>query len=267
MAGDFTSRGSRAATLWRQARAGSGFVMFGAACVVVARIAGPLLKRRARSAEEGEIAVQWAVHRGLALTAACFRFARALTMDSRGLAGLEGIGPCVLVANHPTLIDIVLLGAHLPQMDCVVNAGWTMQSRFMAPAIALAGYVKNDAGQAAVDDCAARIRRGRKLLIFPEGTRSPKDGLGKFQRGAAHIALASGAPMVAVAIHCTPRVFGSGTLWHQVPDRTPHYELRIAGRLDPADYLSGGASLPIAARRMTEDLRKILLQELHLADA
>lgn len=246
---------------------GSTFVVFGAACLTVAYVLGPLRRLVARSPEEAELAVQRDIRRGHALTLWWFRIVRVLTVDASGLAGLEAAGPCIVVANHPTLIDVVLLGARLPQMDCVVNAGWTSQSPFLARAIELAGYVKNDAGQAAVDDCAARLRRGRTLLIFPEGTRSPAAGLGKFQRGAAHIALASGAPVVAVSIHGEPRVFGSGSVWHQVPDRGSRFELRIAGRLDPADYLSGGAGLPIAARRMTEDLRRILLEELHLADA
>ena len=264
MAGDLASRTAR---LWRQIRLGSAFVEFALACLVVAFVVGPVLRRRARSAEEAELAVQRAIQRAFAWSVAWWQQIRLIRVDAKGLAGLAELGPCVIVANHPTLIDVVLLGSRLPQMDCIVNAGWAAHSPFLQRAIELAGYVNNDAGQSAIDDCAARVGRGRKVLVFPEGTRSPWGSFGKFQRGAAHIALASGAPVVAVTIDCRPRMLGSNRKWHDVPTGIARFELRIVGRLEPAAYLAGGTGTPIAARRMTEDLRRIFLEEPHLADA
>jgi 1-acyl-sn-glycerol-3-phosphate acyltransferase len=267
LAGNEASGTSRAARRWRQVRLGAAFVEFGIASLTVAFVIGPLLRALARGQEEAELAVQRAVHRAYAFSVACWKVFGVLTLEDGGLDGLAEEGPCVVVANHPTLMDVVLLGSRLPQMDCIVNAGWTANSPFLKRAIELAGYVRNDAGQAAVDDCAARLRRGRKVLVFAEGTRSPRGALGKFHRGAAHIALASGAPVVAVTIRCRPRMLGSGRKWHDVPASRSHFELRIAGRLDPSAYLGRGESLPKAARRLTDDLLEIFLQEPHLADA
>jgi 1-acyl-sn-glycerol-3-phosphate acyltransferase len=256
-----------AARRWRQIRLGSAFAEFGIAALAVAFVVAPLVRRRAQTAEEAEVAVQRAIQRAFALTVAYLERIGILSLDSRGLDGLAGSGPCIVVANHPTLIDVVLLGSHLRQMDCIVNAGWTAHSPFLARAIDAAGYIRNDAGQAAIDECAARLARGRRLLVFPEGTRSPWGSFGKFQRGAAHISLASGRPIVAVTIHCHPRMLGSGRKWHDVAGEKSRFEMRIAGRLEPADYLKNSASIPIAARRMTQDLLAIYLQEPHLADA
>lgn len=263
--------GARRSTLarrWHQLRLGSAFVEFGIAALTTAFVVAPLLRLLAKDAEAAELAVQRAIRRAYAISVAWFRMVGILRLDSKGLAeGLRAAGPCIVVANHPTLIDVVLVGSHLPQMDCIVNAGWTSQSPFLARAIEQAGYVKNDAGMAAIEDCAERLRRGRTLLVFPEGTRSPWGSFGRFQRGAAHIALASGAPIVAVTIHCHPRMLGSGRKWHDVADARSEFRMRIAGVLDPADYRKEGASLPIAARRMTEDMLRIFLEEPHLADA
>jgi 1-acyl-sn-glycerol-3-phosphate acyltransferase len=258
---------SRLRRLWRQARLGSAFVVFGIAALAVAFVAAPIVRRRARSAEEAELAVQRAIQRGFAATVAYLEAARIVRLDSRELAGLADIGPCIVVANHPTLIDVVLLGSHLRQMDCIVNAGWTAHSPFLSRAIDAAGYVRNDGGPQIVEACSARLRRGRRLLIFPEGTRSPAGGFGRFHRGAVHIALASGAPVVAVTIRAKPRMLGSKRKWHDVADRASDFRLRIAGRLDPASYQREGVSLPLAARRMNEDLLAIFLQESDLADA
>lgn len=258
---------SRLARLWRQVRLGSAFVVFGTAALSVAFVAAPIVRRRARSAEEAELAVQGAIRRGFAVTVAWLRATRLVRLDSRGLEALADIGPCIVVANHPTLIDVVLLGSHLRQMDCIVNAGWTAHSPFLARAIDAAGYVRNDGGSQIVDACAGRLRRGRRLLIFPEGTRSPREGFGRFHRGAVHISLESGKPIVAVTIRCKPRMLGSKRKWHDVGERDSDIRLRIAGQLDPANYQGEGVSLPIAARRMNADLLAIYLQEPDLADA
>ena len=258
---------SRAARLWRQVRLGSAFVVFGTVALTVAFVVAPIMRRRARGAEEAERAVQRAIRGGFAVTVAYLKAVGIARLDSQGLSGLEDIGPCIVVANHPTLIDVVLLGSHLRQMDCIVNAGWTAHSPFLARAIDAAGYVRNDAGSQIVDACAERLRRGRRLLVFPEGTRSPAGGLHRFHRGAVHISLASGMPIVAVTIHAKPRMLGSKRKWHDVADRPSDFRMRIARRLDPADYQGEGVSLPIAARRMNADLLDIYLQEPDLADA
>lgn len=247
---------------------GLAFVEFGLAALTVAFVIAPVVRRLAGGPEEGELAVQRAIGRAYAFSRSFWeRWIRILTLDSEGLEQLAGQAPCIVVANHPTLIDVVLLGSHLKQMDCIVNAGWTAHSPFLARAIDAAGYIRNDAGLAAITDCAERLAKGRLLLVFPEGTRSPWGSFGRFQRGAAHISLASGAPIVAVSIRCQPRMLGSGRKWHDVPDRKSAFTMRIAGRLDPADYRREGLGTPLAARRMTEDMLAIFRQEPDLADA
>lgn len=252
---------------WRQFRLGLAFVEFGLAALSVAFLAAPLVRSRAATDEEAELAVQRVIGRAYALSVGFFEWIGILRLRSQGLAELAAEGPCIVVANHPTLTDVVLLGSHWKQMDCIVNAGWTANSPFLARAIDAAGYIRNDGGSAVVEDCAARLRAGRRLLVFPEGTRSPWNGFGKFHRGAAHISLASGAPLVAVTIRCRPRMLGSGRKWHDVDPRRSEFEMRVAGRLQPADYQQGGVSAPIAARRMTEDLLAIYLQEPNLAES
>lgn len=256
---------------WRQTRLGAGFAEFAVAALLVAFVVAPLARKRARGREQAELAVQAAIQKAYAWSVAFWQAIGLIRFDPRPLDELAAIGPCVVVANHPTLIDVVLLGSCLKQMDCIVNAGWTAKSPFLARAIDAAGFVRNDAGSAVVSESAARLRRGRRLLVFPEGTRSPWGSFGRFHRGAAHIALASGAPLVAVTIRCRPRMLGSGRPWHDVAEATSDFEMRIAGRLDPADYQTNqageGIGAPIAARRMTEDLLAIFHQEPNLADA
>ncbi|MBL0059034.1 MAG: 1-acyl-sn-glycerol-3-phosphate acyltransferase [Elusimicrobia bacterium] len=116
-------------------------------------------------------------------------------------------GPQVVVANHPTLLDIVFLLAHMPQGDCVVKKELG-NNPLIAPILWAAGYIRNADGQEALQEAVTRLQAGRRVIWFPEGTRSPENGLGPFHRGFAHAALRAGCPVVPVVIQCRPRALG-----------------------------------------------------------
>jgi 1-acyl-sn-glycerol-3-phosphate acyltransferase len=128
--------------------------------------------------------------------------------------------------------------------------------------VTAAGYLANDHGDALVDGCAERIARGRSVVLFPEGTRSPRGGLRRFQRGAAHIALKSGCPIVPVVITCRPPTLLKGQPWHDVPDRRACFVLRVGKPIDPAQYLDAETTVPVAARRLTADLQTLYERQL-----
>jgi hypothetical protein len=52
-----------------------------------------------------------------------------------------------------------------------------------------------------------------------------------------------------------------------VPGAASAFKIRVAARIEPQTYSSSGEPLPVQARRLTNDLRKIFLQEPPLADA
>jgi 1-acyl-sn-glycerol-3-phosphate acyltransferase len=177
---------------------------------------------------------------------------------------LAGAGSRVIVANHPTLIDVVLLIARLPQADCVVKrAAWA--NRYLRLIVGPAGYVPNDAGSEVAAACVERLRCGAKLLLFPEGTRSPRARLGTFYRGAARVALASGADIVPIVIRCEPPTLMKGERWFHVPSRRPLITLDVQAALSPLRYVREEGGAARAARRLTDDLHRLF--ETRLRDA
>jgi 1-acyl-sn-glycerol-3-phosphate acyltransferase len=236
---------------WRALRTGLAFVSFGVGAIVVAA----LVRLSARgSAARRQMRTQWIVHRAFRIFAwwmTRLGLIRASWIDADRL---RGSAPCLFIANHPTLIDVVLLLARLPQADCIVKTA-ARRNPLMRSIVTHAGYLANDEGDALVDACAARIARGGSVVLFPEGTRSPGGGLRRFQRGAAHIALKSGCAIVPIVITCRPPTLLKGQRWHHVPDRRAEYVLRVVERIDPARYLNADTPLPVAARRLTADLQ------------
>jgi 1-acyl-sn-glycerol-3-phosphate acyltransferase len=181
-----------------------------------------------------------------------------LTLDIRQPELLRNTAGRVIVANHPTLLDVVLLVAQFPQADCVVKReAWS--NPYLRGVVKAAGYIPNDEGQALVDACVRRIAQGRSILLFPEGTRSPRHGLGRFQRGAAHIALAAGCDILPVRIRCEPPTLMRGQKWYEVPDRAMTYTLEPGAALAGLPYqraVDAGEPRGRVARRMTAALRE-----------
>jgi len=235
-------------------RSALGFVAIGACCLSLAVVL-PLVRRRARDSRDADLRAQRMIHR------TC-RFVLRLVdrmdlMEVRGI-GTERLsqgGPHLVVANHPTIIDVVVLLAQMPQSDCIVSAGWA-GNPFLRGAIQAAGWIRNDGGVQVVAESIARLRSGRSLIIFPEGTRSPMGGLQRFHRGAAHVALGSGCDLLPVLMQCEPPTLMKGQKWYDVPERTFRVTLRVQEPISPGPYADREKSSPIAARRLTAELRE-----------
>lgn len=149
-----------------------------------------------------------------------------------GLAGLERPGQ-IVVANHPTLLDVVFLISQLPNADCVVRSGLA-KNLFTRGPVRAAGYICNDQGEPMIEDCLRSLAQGSSLVFFPEGTRTKPDMAPKLQRGVANLALRGGLPVRPVRISCSPPTLSKGQKWYRVPSRCFHIHIRVLPELSPA---------------------------------
>jgi 1-acyl-sn-glycerol-3-phosphate acyltransferase len=243
---------------WRIVRTGSSFAFFFGGGAVLA-IALAIARRFTADPARFDLRAQRWIARGYGLF---MGYMRAMGLCSVRIVGAEQLaraGPLVVVANHPTLIDTPLLGERMAQADCIANPTWA-DAPLLGSAIAAANYVRNDAGADAIEEGVARLRAGRRLLIFAEGTRTPFGvTLGPLRRGAAHIALRANAEILPVAITCEPRTLMKGQPWYQVPDRSFVLTVRVLEPFAPKDVLRGGETDSIAARKVTDAVRERLL--------
>jgi 1-acyl-sn-glycerol-3-phosphate acyltransferase len=155
--------------------------------------------------------------------------------------------------------------SELPQADCVVKQA-VMANPFMRSTAVFAGYFANDPGDALVEACASRLKAGRTLLLFPEGTRTDDGQLGRFRRGAAHVALRSGKPLRPVVIHCHPPSLMRGQRWYQVADRKLRIVLEVCEAVAPED-MPAGSGRGAAARRLSSRLRDFYGERLQDLDS
>jgi len=204
-------------------------------------------------AEPADLRAQRAIHR---VSRRLLRLMEALDLARVHWVGAEALDrrPLLVVANHPSLIDTPLLSSRMPEADFIVKEEWG-RNPFFRDAVAAAGYLRVERGARVVADAVARLRAGRSVVVYPEGSRTPPEGLRPFQRGAAHIALEAGCDLVPVLIQVTPRTLLKGDPWTQRPERTPEWRVEVGEPIRPWDHLDGSESRPVAARKLTAVLR------------
>ncbi|MGE4607075.1 MAG: lysophospholipid acyltransferase family protein [Myxococcota bacterium] len=237
---------------WRIVATGSAFTLFGIGGLLAA-IVFPIMNQLPGSRLVREARVQRVVHWLFRGFVQYMRAVGILDVEIVDAHLLKSSGGQLLVANHPTLLDVVMVGALVPQLDCVVKReAWS--NPFIRGPIVAAGYIPNDPSEGVLDQCAERLRNGRSLLIFPEGTRSPKGGLGSLRRGAAHMALRSQRPLRPIFIGCDPPTLMSGQPWYEVPPTPMRYTIEVGPAIDPPP-VGAGKSRGALARQLTDRVR------------
>lgn len=174
-----------------------------------------------------------------------FEVVRLIRVDRGGLPDCRG---CVVVANHPSLIDVVILVALVPKLLFVAKHA-LKRNPVMALIVRSMGFPDDESLPEAA---RPYLERGWNLLIFPEGTRSPAGGLNPFRRGAAQVAIRCRAPMVAITLRQSRRILGKDQKPWDMGLRRVSYSTDYVG---PTLYERGrGETLHAAAVRVTADI-------------
>ena len=248
---------------WRVVATGLCFLTFLCAGLVLTATVLPLILLLSATPEQKERRVLTLIHYGFKFFMRYMQMLNPIgSFHVQGLDQLSSVKGSLFIANHPTLIDVVAIISCLPTCQCIVKKS-LLRNVFFGGLLRTAGYIANDYAMQLMDDCARRLQAGRSLLIFPEGTRSPVDGLHPFSRGAAQIAIRTGAPVVPVVITCEPPTLGKGDPWYAVPVRPIDLTLRFLPPLEIPPAVTDKKGIPLQARALTRHIENFFLQELH----
>jgi 1-acyl-sn-glycerol-3-phosphate acyltransferase len=191
------------------------------------------------------------------------RWVGLVDFDRKGHA-LDLQAPAIVIANHPTLIDITVLTVAVGPA-CIVAKKALFSNPLVGPLLRACGHiavgVPGDGRESAVDQIEARLRAGHVVILFPEGTRSPVGGLGRFRLGAFELARRTGLPILPVWITAEPPALWKGLPWYAVPRQTVDF------RLHPAPLLSVDPLATMAELRDITEATKATLEALAEATA
>lgn len=193
------------------------------------------------------------IHKSFRFYLKALQFCGLIRLEVRDPERRLQTGGNMIIANHPSLLDVVILMALIPRVQCIVkHALW--QHRFLGILMRQAGYIRNDLDpEALVEACKISLEERRSLIIFPEGTRTLPGSTPRFQRGFANIATLIKAPIQLVFIGCTPPFLFKGEPWWHYPSQKPFFQIVVGDCLDVQTYTLYDQR-SIAARKLVESL-------------
>ena len=165
------------------------------------------------------------------------RAAGLARFDLREIDALAAESPLVIISNHRSLLDAVLIISRLPRVVCITKASlW--DNTFLGGGIRMAAYIRNDVPLRLIRSAAAALSGGQHLLIFPEGTRSASDQLAPFKPGFALMAKAGHADVQTILLESNSPYLRKGWGLFRRPEFPLVYRARLGRRFRVAGDLT-----------------------------
>lgn len=227
LSGTVAAGPARGVSMWRRAFhwlrvvfCGLAFAGFGVGGILLARVVLPLLSLWPGSTFKSRQRCQ-----------ALVRCAWVVFHDYMRLVGLVNFNhrrcrialtrPSVIIANHPTLVDITALVCALGPV-CFVAKRPLFRNVLFGPLLHACGHIcsvdsDGSEGPGALEQALARLAEGHSVLLFPEGTRSPPHALGRFRMGAFELARRAQVPLVVIGVTAEPLGLNKGVPWYRIP--------------------------------------------------
>ncbi len=192
----------------------------------------------------------------------CYRVLGVLKVKFENLHLLNQPGALV-IANHPTLLDAILLLSVMPRTNLIIKAA-VANNPFLSIVVSMAGYIpNNELGIALVKKSAAALKRGETLMIFPEGTRTDLNHGLNFKRSAANIALQANCTILPVLISCEPITLRKHEPWYSIPKTVPLFHLRALRPLQISECIDTTHPRGMQARELNQFLQQLFVQNLN----
>jgi len=244
---------------WRLVATAASFSIFGLGGVLLSLTIFPVVNLLIWNYQRRKVVGQYVVHLAFKFFIGFMNRTDILDYEIIGREKLNG-QPCLILANHPTLIDVVFLISFMKRVDCIVKHS-LLRNPFTIGPVRAAGYIGNSNGESLVNDCVQRLAMGNSLVMFPEGTRSIPGQSFHFQRGAANIVISAKCPIRPVIISANPSTLTKAEKWYQIPERKVKVVIRVEDDLDVMPLISTAPNQTIATRQLTRYLEEYFTQE------
>lgn len=248
--------------LWRLSVTGSCFALFGVGGSLLTVLVFPALRLLSGGEAGRKRRIQALIQHFFALLLGVLRALGVMRLELHNPEALRQCNAMLVLANHPSYLDVVVILSLMPSASCVVNSRlW--RSPCYGGVVRAAGYIRNDSPDNLLEACVAALDSGEPLIVFPEGTRSVPGRPLRMSRGAAHIALRSGQRFLPVILSCDPPAMTKGMPWYHIPPRAFTFRLEVRSPLHASDCVDVGGPASLAARRLTAFLEDFFTRELH----
>lgn len=222
---------------WRALGTGMFLAIIGIGGSLLAMTVFPLIAVLTRAPERRRLRIQRVLHRSFQLYCWGIQALRVADVQLEGTEKLRGLRGAMIVANHPSLLDVVMIMAAVPNVQCVVK-GALWKNPFFRLTVEGAGYIRNDLDpEALLAACVGTLKAGNNLIVFPEGTRTVRGQPSRLRRGFANVVLEAEAPIQLIRMSAEPPLLYKGNPWWRVPETRTKFRMQVCDLLDISPFL------------------------------
>jgi 1-acyl-sn-glycerol-3-phosphate acyltransferase len=158
----------------------------------------------------------WLRSRWLRAGAKVELFLLGISLHIEGGDALDRSGPFIVMANHGSLLDVLVFGALLRRPARALLRQEFARIPLLGPMLRRAGHILFDresarAAARGLDAAATALADGEPILVFPEGKRHAHGTLGPFRAGAFRLAIRTRAPVIPVTVLNAAALLPPGT--------------------------------------------------------
>ena len=242
--------------IWRLFGTGLCFFLFGLGGLVIGIVVFPFIFVFIRNPATRQRVARRLISNAFKLFVAIISGLGVLSYEIRGAENAIDGDNQIIIANHPTLIDVIFLVSLFPMADCVIKEAIT-KNPFMRSVVLSTNWIPSGNTGQLLTTCVSRLKSGASLLLFPEGTRSVPGQSLEFKLGAASFAVKAGADVLPVTIECTqPGFLVKHQPWYRVPPDRPFISIQIY----PSQALDTLISPGLHPRQATRELNATFLE-------
>lgn len=241
--------------VWRTFAKSLVYFLFAAGSLFLITAVFPLICLLAHPAERCRKALRYSVY----ITFRVMRqFAWILgltkvTISAADRRYLKNLKSAVVVANHPSLLDITHLISFLPHADCIVNA--RLFEMPIVKHVVRQLFIPNSLDFTQIlDSCGESLANGSCVVIFPEGSRTRPGHSHRLRKGSARIALGTGHSVLPIHIEANGmRGLLKGDPFYRINEKGRYlFSFVLKPPILPDAY--AGLPISIAARKMTDEI-------------
>lgn len=168
-------------------------------------------------------------------------------------------GGSLIIANHPTYIDYVILSSKIDNLNCIIKED-IASNIFLKNVIKTAGLIVNSATDESLLHIKEAIDKEQKIVIFPEGTRSDSKKSIRLKRGFAQVALRCPANMRIIYIDCAEHFLGKHSTWNKLFYTKPQYNFYVKDFFDKESLVNTyyNKNYALASRHLTKEVQTLL---------
>jgi 1-acyl-sn-glycerol-3-phosphate acyltransferase len=236
------------------------FFFFGLSTLILVLVVFPVMRLIFHPAERFKKYGRLFVSSSMRFYVALMHFVGVVNLDVDSREKYRHLSSKILVANHPSLLDIVMLFSLIPNVDCIVNA--YLDHNVIVKGVIRQLYILNSLDVEKIfHACTESLNKGNCLVIFPEGTITPRFGKSTVNKGAARVSLVTGCNIVPVHIGGTDKYgLGKKDPWLGFNTRERYvYSISMGPEINPEKYRE--LPPPIAVRAITREMKAFLFPE------